>query len=270
MRQVVLMKIVATQYSQTSHETKTTSSFENIKSDVPKGTFQWLDVSEYEKLDDLNPLLSLFKLHQLPLEDCFHIRQRTKIEDYGKYLFLISRTARQEQGRFTEGHQIGIFLDENFIITVHKEHMPQIERISQELSKIETQPKIYSSPYLLYLILDSIVDGFEEAVGELEETESRIGCDVLKEKPPGTVLEQIYSNRSSLLLINRLLRNQNHVAQSLTRKEFHIIKKEAVPFFSDIYDHTLRTLERIESLLEMNMGSLNIYTSSVSYRMNEE
>jgi magnesium transporter len=266
---VILMKIVATQYLQGTPEAKVFSSFENFHDNIPKSSFLWLDVSDYESQDELKPLQVHFKLHSLPLEDCFHVRQRTKLENYEKYLFLVSRTVSPVQGRFTEGFQLGIFLDENFIITIHKDSIPQIAKILEDLLKIDTRSKKTSSVYLLYLILDSIVDGFEDAVGELEESESRIGCDVLKEKPSGSVLEQIYANRSSLILINRMLRNQSHVANQLSRKEFRIIKSETTPFFSDIHDHTLRTLERISSLLEMNMGSLSIYTSSVSNKMNE-
>jgi magnesium transporter len=117
--------------------------------------------------------------------------------------------------------------------------------------------------------LDAVVDDFEEAVRHVEEIESNVGCDVLKEKPPENVLESIYTNRSNLLLVNRVLRNQSHVVSHLAKRDFQLVKSETAPFFEDVYDHTLRTLDRINNLLEMNMGSLNIYTSSVGHKMNE-
>ncbi len=131
----------------------------------------------------------------------------------------------------------------------------------------ESNQRSYS--YLLYTIMDSVVDDYEEAVKHVEEIEGNIGCDVLKEQPSKNILGLIYTNRRSLLLADRLLRNQSHVVNSLAKMDNRIITSVTAPFFGDIHDHTSRTLERIASLLEMNMGSLNIYTSAVSNKTNE-
>jgi magnesium transporter len=266
---VVNMKIIATQYSKSSFETKPFTSFKNIQLTIPKGAFLWLDVSEYEKFEDLKPLEKIFKLHSLALEDCVNVRQRPKIDDFKEYLFLISRTVMQKEARFSEGLQLGIFLGKDFIVTVHKDFMPQLDNVSEKIAKIDPRMAKRSCSLLLYAVLDAVVDDFEEAVRHVEEIESNVGCDVLKEKPPENVLESIYTNRSNLLLVNRVLRNQSHVVSHLAKRDFQLVKSETAPFFEDVYDHTLRTLDRINNLLEMNMGSLNIYTSSVGHKMNE-
>jgi magnesium transporter len=59
------------------------------------------------------------------------------------------------------------------------------------------------------------------------------------------------------------------VVHRLAKGDYQLVNNKATPFFRDTYDHTLRTLERIDSLIDMNMGSLSIYSSSVSNRMNE-
>ncbi len=197
------------------------------------------------------------------------MRQRPKIEEYKNYLFLISRTVLEEHGKFREGNQLGILFARNLIITIHKEKIQALNDLLGEIS--ERKPQIVQSPasFLLYTLLDSIVDNLEEAVKKVEETESLVGDRVLVETKSRSLLELIYSNRSNLLLTRRLLRPQSDVVCQIAQGNFHIIDEDSETLIRDVYDHTLRTLDRIDSLLDINLGSLSIYSSSVSERMNE-
>jgi magnesium transporter len=65
------------------------------------------------------------------------------------------------------------------------------------------------------------------------------------------------------------MRSQSDVLCRLAGKKHQLVDREIEAFIRDTYDHTLRTLDRIDNLLEINMGSLNIYSSSFSNRMNE-
>ena len=237
---------------------------------IPSGDYVlWLDVSDFNELNELLPLEKNFNIHPLALEDCVHVRQRPKIEEYSDYLFLISRTVLEEHGKYREGQQLGIFFGKNLVITIHKENMQTLNDILWGIKKGD--PRLVQSPasFLLFTLLDAVVDDLEEAVKKVEEAESLVGGEVLGETKPKSLLEQIYSNRSNLLLARRLLRPQSDVVCQITQGDFDIITEGSGPFIRDIYDHTLRTLDRIDSLLDINLGSLNIYSSSVSERMNE-
>lgn len=266
---VIVMKVIAVQYSSSVLEVKMFSSLENVQWKPSGDTNLWLDVSEYEKIEDLHALEKDFGLHPLALEDCIHTRQRPKIDDFHENLFLTCRTISQKDGLYVEGHQLGIFLGKNFVVTVHKEFMPQLNKVLEEIKRKKPELVERSSSFLLYTILDAIVDDLEDAVRQVEEMECTVGSDVLKNPPQENVLDLIYTNRSNLLIVSRLLRPQSHVVQHLVKGDFQLVNGETAPFFRDIYDHTLRTIDRVDNLLEMNIGSLNIYSSSVSNRMNE-
>jgi len=234
-----------------------------------KDSVLWIDVSEYDRVAELSPLEKNLNLHPLALEDCVNIRQRPKIEEYEQTLFLISRMVIDRDGMYAEGPQLGIFLGENFLVTIHKEPLPILDSIMENLKKGK-QPEIKgSASFLLHAILDEVVDSLEDHVREAEETETILGHDVLKEPPSRNVLKLIHMNRTNLLLVRRLLRPQSDVVCHLATKNCQLVEKETEVFIRDIYDHTLRTLDRIDNLLEINMGSLNIYSSSFSNKINE-
>lgn len=265
---VIITKILSLKLHPTTSKMDTLSSFENIQWTPNGNTILWLDVSEYEKMEDLQVLAKNFNLHLLALDDCVNIRQRPKIDDFNENLFLICRTVSHREKQYTEGQQIGIFKGKDYLITVHKEHISQLDKVLEDIMR-EPELAERSSSFILYRILDAVVDDFEDAVRNVEEVECVVGNDVLKNPPPPKVLDIIYTNRSNLLLIGRFLRSQSYVAHRLAKGDFQLVNSKATPFFRDVYDHTLRTIERIDSLLEMNMESLNIYSSSVSDRMNQ-
>jgi len=265
---VTITKVQAVMYSPTILKVETLSSLESVERTRRGDSVLWLDVSEYHELEELYPLQKSFGLHPLALEDCYHVRQRPKIEDFTDSLFLVTRTVSEGDGKYVEGSQLGIFMGKDFVITIHKEYMPQLNVAIEDIKKRRTQLSGGVSSFVLYVILDAVVDDLEDAVRKAEEVECAVGAEVLKESPPESVLSTIYTCRSNLLLLQRLLRPQSDVVGRLVRGDFQLVDKSAELFIRDVYDHTLRTLDRIDGLLDINMGSLNIYLSSLSTRMN--
>lgn len=175
----------------------------------------------------------------------------------------------EEKGKYSEGLQLGIFLGKSFIVTVHAKPIAQLDDVLRDIKRGKPQLVESSPSFLLYTFLDKVVDNLENAVIKAEEMESNVGGEVLKEPPSGDVLKLIYTNRGNLLLVRRLLRPQSDVICQLIRGDFEIVDKHAELFIRDIYDHTLRTLDRIDGLLDINMGSLSIHSSSTGNRMSE-
>jgi magnesium transporter len=59
------------------------------------------------------------------------------------------------------------------------------------------------------------------------------------------------------------------VAAGLERGESKLISKGVHIFLRDLYDHTIQVIDTIETFRDMVSGTLDVYLSSVSNRMNE-
>jgi len=55
---------------------------------------------------------------------------------------------------------------------------------------------------------------------------------------------------------------------NLSRSECPFVHDPTKVFFRDVYDHVVQIVDTIETLREMVSASLDIYLSSVSYRLN--
>ncbi len=114
-------------------EIETPTSLEFLERRVD-GSRLWLDVSEHNRAEELAPLIKTFNLHPSAVEDCYNVRQRPKMDEYEENLFIIARTVFKDPV-YTEGHQLGIFLGRDFLITIHVRPMPQLDIVLEDLRK---------------------------------------------------------------------------------------------------------------------------------------
>jgi magnesium transporter len=56
---------------------------------------------------------------------------------------------------------------------------------------------------------------------------------------------------------------------ALMRREGGILGDDLDPYFRDVYDHLIRTVDLIETYRDLLTGSLDIYLSAVANRTNE-
>ena len=56
---------------------------------------------------------------------------------------------------------------------------------------------------------------------------------------------------------------------SLYRDVPPLIEKETVPYFRDVYDHTIQIADTVETFRDIVSGLLDVYLSSVSNKTNE-
>src|SRR5438270_12392580 len=59
------------------------------------------------------------------------------------------------------------------------------------------------------------------------------------------------------------------VVNALIRREKGLMGDDLDPYFRDIYDHLIRTVDLIETYRDLLTGSLDIYLSAVANRTNE-
>jgi magnesium transporter len=262
------MKINAIRFSKDVFEEKNLSSLLEIEHLLTDDTILWIDITDPERREDLEILEKTLGLHPLALNDCMNIRQRPKVEDYEDLLFVIARGIEHdtEKGIFMEGLQLGIFLKKSLVITVHK-HLIPLKDIKENI-KIRKPPIDRGASFLLYIILDIIVDSFEVEGRSLEERVRKVENKVLN-RPSHETLTEIFTTRQNLLLLRKIIRPQRDAIYMLIDGSHSLIHSSVSFYLRDVQDHIERTLDIINTQLEILSSSLNVYLSATSNMMND-
>jgi magnesium transporter len=242
---------------------------------VDKDVTIWLDLRDPDR-DDLDVLSEEFGLHPLAVEDAVYEHERPKLDRYGSHLFL---TAYGAQLDMTSGKlatsELSAFITRQALITVRKDDGLDIGAVVERWDASPDLAK-FGVGFLVYGLLDYIVDGHFETVQSMDEAVEGLEDQLFATIPQSLdVQRRSFELRKSLVLLRRIVLPMREIVNTLIRPDLKVVADDLMPYYHDLYDHVLRATEWTESLrdlvtsiLETNLtiqgNRLNIITKKVT------
>jgi magnesium transporter len=141
---------------------------------------------------------------------------------------------------------------------------PVRDRIRKATGRIRTQ----GPDYLVYAILDTVIDSYFPILEEFGERLEALEEDVLRNPGP-EVVSRIYAAKRDLLALRRAVWPQRESVNWLSREPCAIIQENTRLYFRDSCDHIAQIMDMVETFRELALGLVEGYQSSMSNRMNE-
>ena len=188
-------------------------------------------------------------LHDLAIEDASKAHQHPKIEQYGEALFVVARTAQLLDGHIAFG-ETHLFVGKGYVVSVRHGASRSYTAVRE---RCESCPTVLSQgeDYILYAILDFIVDNYLPVVESLQQEVETIEGTVFS-TPSGQVdVHRLYSIRRELLRLRNVVVPLVEVCRRLEHAEVISIDVSMQPLFRDVTDHVLGVREQIDSLREV-------------------
>jgi magnesium transporter len=226
----------------------------------------WVNVNGVGDAEIVRELGNLFGLHPLALEDVVNVHQRPKVDDYGDHLFIVVHMLHFETAVTSE--QVSMFLTSNAVITFQEQPGDCLDPIRNRLRKGTGLLQRQGADYLMYALLDAIIDNyfpFLERVGETVEALE----DQVVEQPSRRTLGRVHNVKRDLLDVRRSVWPLREAVNGLLREENPLVRKATRPYLRDCHDHTVHVLDIVETYRELVGGLMDVYLSSVSNKMNE-
>ncbi|AWC25544.1 magnesium and cobalt transport protein CorA [Aminobacter sp. P9b] len=190
-----------------------------------------------------------FHLHDLAIEDAEHPHQRPKIEQYGDALFIVARTAQLVEGRVNFG-ETHMFVGKGYIVSVRHGVSTSYAAVRQHW---ESCPSALAKgeDFILYAILDFIVDNYMPVLEQIEEEVDRIEDGVLARPMTSKDIERLYMLRRDLLRLRNAAGPLVEVCRRLTSADLPQLRPAMHPLFRDVTDHIRTVLEKVDNLREV-------------------
>ncbi|KFE66645.1 magnesium/cobalt transporter CorA [Hyalangium minutum] len=248
------------------HEGRTLSGGEELL-DQP-GT-KWIDVLAPTE-EGLMKLAERYGLHKLAVEDCLHLDQRPKLEEYPHHQFIVL------QGFTPAGkdicdltlHEHHFFLGPDWLISVHEFPFDAHDEVRR---RVETDPRgtiERGVDFILYLLADTLIDRqfpiMDTFNDELEDLEVAIFEHAEKEH-----LQRIFELKRMLVSFRRVLSPQRDVVGLLARRGILHIQEKTTLYFRDVYDHLVRLYEQIDGGRDLLGNAMDGYLSMVANKTND-
>lgn len=228
----------------------------------------WIDVGGIHKPEIVEAFGKRLNLHPLLLEDVVNTEQRPKLDDYGTYGYVVLKMLYADERREEiQIEQVSLIFNQQFLLSFQENGSDVFEPIRERLRTGKGRIRQAGVDYLLYSLVDAIVDSYFGVLETLGEKVEVLQDSVLADPKP-ELLRDIHAVRRELLFLRRAVWPIREVLSALERLESPLVRDTTKPFFRDVYDHAIQIMDTIETLREMVSGMLDIYLSSVSYRLN--
>jgi magnesium transporter len=227
---------------------------------------KWLHLRGVQDLNLLQELGSCMGLHPLTLEDVVEGRAPIKVDDYPHYLFIVSRLVTDLIDFKDE--QISLFLGADYLFSVQESDTDHFAIIRERLRHGSGQIRTQGADYLLYAIIDYLVDSwfpliehFGERIEDLE--------DLLLSQPDGKLTVELQTLRRQMLRGRRLLWPIREAINNLLDQEGAFIREHTRIYLRDCYDHAFQVIDLLENYRDIASSLIDIYLSSINNRLNE-
>jgi magnesium transporter len=229
----------------------------------------WIDLSIADPSDG-RLLKEVFDFHPLTIEDAVEPRvDPAKIDDLRGYIFVVVQALTDySPDREIETVEVDFYLGPNYVVSCHREIVPAIDTFRERCRRTDYLLG-HTADWLLYNLLDAMVDEYLPLVDRVDETIDDIESRVLASADRGLLREILLVKRNTLRL-RRATTPQRDILNRLSRGEFpHLIREGTSIYFRDVYDHLFRVEYLVEALRDLADGALQTYLSVVSNRLNE-
>lgn len=232
------------------------------------GVVVWVDMIDPSQRE-LRVVAEQFQLHALALEDALEPFQRPKLEHYPTHSFVVLYSYVDDPGELVE---VDVFLGHDWLVTVRNRNpsgaaydpSPVRRRFERD------SPAHVSVGYLLYVLVHDVADKCFSATDTFTDQMAVLEAEIFSARVQDEerIQRSLLHQRGERLLVRRRLAPMCDVLQAITRHDIAWIDAAMFPYFEDIHDRLLRTIDLIDLQRELLGNAVDAHLAMVSNRVN--
>jgi magnesium transporter len=262
-------KIRVYRYNNDTYDVIDVDDLEEVNAIISDKDFTyWIEIKGFKSEKMFETLNQSFKINKLVLEDITRTYQRPKLEEYDDYVFSVSRMLKFDDNKDLENIQVSFILTEQALFTFHEKYDDCMEPVRTRLKVGKGNIRSAGSSYLMYALMDIIVDTYFEILKEWGEDLDAIE-DRLLDKPNKSIMYDTQIIKRNLISIRRVVWPERDKLNDILRSDSPLIAEQTKMFVKDAYDHCIQIIDIVESLKEIAVSNIDMYLSIISNRMNE-
>lgn len=246
------------------------ASVEEVRAAADRhGSVVWVDVEDPAR-EEIAELGAIFDLDEEAQEDCLTGEQRPRIDEFDEYVFLVAYGAvGPEPFEEFAPRKVAMFHSERFLISVHREALRTIDTMRRRCEKRPRAVLRQGTDYVLYSILDSMVDNYVLVAEEYAKRVDALEGRSLNSGADSSILSEMLHLREELLELRRVATAQRELMVPLASGELDYISEGLEKRFTHVRDHLATTVDIIDQHREMLHGIRDNYHAELSNRLNE-
>lgn len=225
----------------------------------------WVNVTGIHDSWVVSEICRSFGVHGLVIEDIVNPHQRAKLETYDDVTYIVARMGELDGGFDSE--QISIVLCDRAVLTFQERSGDCLEPIRKRLRAGRGRIRSRQHDYLVYAILDSIVDAYFPVLAAIGDKLNDIEQD-LTEDPSVDAVAMLQRIRTVLFMIRAVIAPHQEAVAHLIRDE-RLISDDTRVYLRDCADHIHQVLEACDTTRELAADLRDYCFAEISFNQNE-
>ncbi|HEY7477852.1 MAG TPA: magnesium and cobalt transport protein CorA [Actinomycetota bacterium] len=233
-----------------------------------EGAWLWYDVQD-PTVQELTALQERLHLHPLAIEDVRHRGQRPKVDLFDHHCFVVMRPLGVSPGGDVVDMEVQVFASTDWLVTVR--FTPAFD-LRSTLDRWRARSPEPGPAGALYALIDEVADGYLGIVEHLEDHADDLEDQVFGRGAVGdderTLQARILRLRREVVRMRRFAMPLRQ-ALDLLMDDGRFVPEHLVPYYRDVSEHLLRSVELSDNVRDILTTILEIRTAQAANQLNE-
>ena len=244
------------------------SRIESLLGVLDPRKINWINVNGLHDTGVIERLGKHFEISPLVLEDILHTEHMPKLEDHDRYLFLTLKmlTYNDSENKIEQEH-VSMILGDYYLITFQEKDGDVFDVIRDNMNNRNGRLRKFKGDYLLYRLIDIIVDNYYIVTNKIEENLELIEETLLQDAPVG-ISERILAEKKNMIVLRRSILPLREEMRKLKQRGAQLIEENTYGFLDDVFDHLMHLSQSLESSRELITSLMELQMAVNANRMN--
>ena len=261
----VILELIS--YSPTAYHEHRNLQLDDLLKHWQPEMINWINLDGLHDHSIIEKIGKHFNLHSLLVED-IATENQPKAEEYDHYLFFTLKMLYNINERTVNYEQISFVLGKDYLLSFQEKAGDFFGVFRERLRQDQGRARKMKADYLLYRLLDIIIDQYynilDDIGGQIEDIEE----DILRASS-GKEFKRIQHTKKELIFLRKALYPLRDAISKITKGESSYVAPENVRFFSDLYDHVAQLISSMDTYRDLTTSLMDIHINSLNTRMNE-
>lgn len=237
---------------------------------VAFGNLTWIDIIGPTQ-EETKHLGEIYGFHPLVLDDCLSEVQRSKVDEYDDYVFLVLHFPRYfKQDQRLSSEEVDIFLGKNYLITLHDGELKPLMnffKVCTEQEEVRRRFMNRGSGFLLYEIIHRLFNYCFPMLDKIATNMSHMERNIFNSRSR-LMLEEISRQKLEIISFRKIIKPLRPVIKSLELVINRFLPEDLEVYFDDITDQIEKVWDLLENFKEVADSLLETFEANTSYRIN--
>ncbi|MBX2894542.1 MAG: magnesium/cobalt transporter CorA [Cyclobacteriaceae bacterium] len=228
----------------------------------------WINVDGLTDEGLIQKISKHFNLHYLLVEDVLNTDHQPKADEFEDHLFFTLKMLYRIEGESIDYEHISFVLGKNYLLSFQEKEGDIFDNLRSRLKQDNGIIRKRGADYLLYRLIDSIVDSYYSILDSIGQRIEAIEDNISKSATELDFIE-IQKLRKEFIYLRKVVYPLREALNKVIKNEEGFIEERNEKYFSDVYDHVIHLIDSLDTYKDLTSTLMDLYMNTINYRMNE-